>query len=258
MLDALILILDIQELDMQMIQLLRLRNSREKDLKKLTIQKESLQQQVETKEKEQLELKKNIRILEGELNEILTKFKHLESQQQAIKKVDEFNALSHEMSQVERERIAKEQRLSEAYDRLAAEEANLKTLSQSYETTVKEDATIEQEIQETIKQINTEGRALKAQRDKLVSKADPEAFRIYERLLRNKKDRVVVPIENRCCSGCHIMVTAQDENLVRKGERLVFCEHCSRIHYWQESQALESTEVVAKPRRRRAPAKAKA
>ena len=75
----------------------------------------------------------------------------------------------------------------------------------------------------------------------LVAQADPEVFRIYERLLRNKKDRVVVPIENRCCSGCHIMLTAQHENLVRKGESLVFCEHCSRIHYWQESQALEGT-----------------
>ena len=92
---------------------------------------------------------------------------------------------------------------------------------------------------------------LKDQRDELVSKADPEVFQIYERLLGNKKDRVVVPIENRCCSGCHIMLTAQDENLVRKGERLVFCEHCSRIHYWQESEALEGTAVATKQRRRR-------
>lgn len=48
------------------------------------------------------------------------------------------------------------------------------------------------------------------------------------------------------------MLTAQDENLVRKGERLVFCEHCSRIHYWQESQALEGTAAAPKQRRRRA------
>jgi hypothetical protein len=47
------------------------------------------------------------------------------------------------------------------------------------------------------------------------------------------------------------MLTAQDENLVRKGERLVFCEHCSRIHYWQESEALEGTAVATKQRRRR-------
>ncbi|MCB1149304.1 MAG: hypothetical protein KDK48_03995, partial [Chlamydiia bacterium] len=83
----------------------------------------------------------------------------------------------------------------------------------------------------------------------LVSEADPEVFAIYERLMRNKKNRVVVPIENRCCSGCHITLTAQDENLVRKGERLIFCEHCSRIHYWPESEVLE--EEAAPKRRRR-------
>jgi hypothetical protein len=48
------------------------------------------------------------------------------------------------------------------------------------------------------------------------------------------------------------MLTAQDENLVRKGERLVFCEHCSRIHYWQESKVLEGTTIATKQRRRRA------
>jgi uncharacterized protein len=62
---------------------------------------------------------------------------------------------------------------------------------------------------------------------------------------------VIVPIENRCCSGCHIMLTAQDENMVRKGEHLVFCEHCSRILYWQESEALEGTTVATKQRRKR-------
>ena len=81
--------------------------------------------------------------------------------------------------------------------------------------------------------------------------ADPEIMRIYKRLLNNKKDRVVVPIENRTCSGCHIALTAQHENVVRKGERLIFCEHCSRIHYWQESEEIEGTAVATKRRRRR-------
>ena len=79
-------------------------------------------------------------------------------------------------------------------------------------------------------------------------------MKVYERLLRNKKDRVVVPIENRTCSGCHIVLTAQHENLVRKGERLVFCEHCSRILYWQDGAAVElgEEETGTKRRRRRA------
>lgn len=70
-------------------------------------------------------------------------------------------------------------------------------------------------------------------------------------LLNNKKDRVVVPLENRVCNGCHISLTAQDENLVRKGEKLIFCEHCSRILYLPESAELEGTAIAPKRRRRR-------
>jgi uncharacterized protein len=251
MLEALVLILEIQEFDMQLIQLMRLKREREKELENLNSIKSNLRQQAMLKDSEIIELKKNIRLMEGELNEVLAHIKKLESQQNSVKKLEEFNALTHEMSSKEKERLAKEQRCSDLYDKLASEEDALKTLNQSLESTIESSKVLETEILESISRINAEGQTLQAQRDALVSKADPEAFRIYERLLRNKKDRVVVPIENRCCSGCHITITPQDENLVRKGERLVFCEHCSRIHYWQESNALEGSAVATKTRRRK-------
>src|SRR4051794_18494815 len=127
-------ILDIQELDMQMIQLMRLKRERQEELDRIHNTHESLRLQVATKEQQLLELKKGIRLSEGELNEINAKFKKLESQQHAIKKVEEFNALNQEMSQVERERITKEQRLSEAYDKLAAEEESLKLLRETLDS----------------------------------------------------------------------------------------------------------------------------
>lgn len=251
MLKALKVILEIQELDMQMIQLMRLKTERQRDLANINDVKEGLRQQAEFKEEEIGELKKLIRLMEGELSDVKSKIKKLEGQQSSIKKVEEFNALSHEMSQADRERAMREQRLSDHLDKLAAEEDALKAINENLKSTVNNSKILEEEIQEGIERINAEGRVLKTQRDQLVTGADPEIFRIYERLLRNKKDRVVVPIENRCCSGCHIMLTAQDENLVRKGERLVFCEHCSRIHFWQESEVLEGTAIATKQRRRR-------
>jgi uncharacterized protein len=251
MLDALKVILEIQELDMKMIQLMHLKRQRQKELANINANKTTLGLRVEDKEQEILEIKKMIRLAEGEHGEVLEKMKKLESQQAAIKKVDEYNAITHEISSADRERLAKEQRLSDLYDRQTAEEEVLKSLNESLESATESSKLLESEIHESIVQINDEGRVLKEQRDELVEQADPDAFKVYERLLRNKKDRVVVPLENRCCSGCHIMLTAQHENLVRKGERLVFCEHCSRIHYWQESKAVEDTVVATKQRRKR-------
>jgi len=251
MLQALTKILEIQELDMKMIRLMRLKMDRQKELKKLSKIKEDLNKQVVSKESDVLEIKKDIKLLELEVEEVKEKIKKLEDQQSAIKKVDEFNALTHEISSVEKQRHAKEQALSDLYDKLATEEDVLNELTESSEKTKENSKELEEEIHESIRQINTEGQEIKVERDEMAKDADPEVLAIYDRLLVNKKNRVVVPIENRACSGCHITLTAQDENVVRKGERLIFCEHCSRIHYWPETTELEGTAVAPTKRRRR-------
>lgn len=248
-------ILEIQELDMKMLQLMTIKKQRQKELDEINTNKATLEGRLSTKEAEILELKKIIRLSEGEHQEVIAKIKKLEAQQASIKKVDEYNALTHEILAADRERVGKEQNLSNLYDKLSAEEDALKSLQENLKTTTESSKILEDEIQESIHHINQEGSVLKEKRDQLVLQADPEVFKVYERLLKNKRDRVVVPLENRCCSGCHIMLTAQHENLVRKGERLVFCEHCSRIHYWQESKVLEEAGVVTKPRRRRSSSK---
>lgn len=251
-LDILATILDIQELDMQMIQLMRLKKERQKELDNINGIKKGLMKQLAAKEIEIRELKTSIRLNEGELKEIQEKNKKLEAQQSTIKKVEEFNALSHEMAQTDRERSQKELILSDLYDKQAHEEELLKSIQENLETTTESSRILENEICERLTRINEEGLQLLEKREKLVTKSNPDVFSIYERLLKNKKDRVVVPIENRCCSGCHIVLTAQDENLVRKAERLIFCEHCSRILYWVQSEELEGTAAApSKTRRRR-------
>jgi predicted nucleic acid-binding Zn-ribbon protein len=246
------LILEIQEFDMQMIQLMRLKRERQRELDNMNGIKADLASKLNLKENEITELKTSIRMIEGELADVVAEMKKLEAKQNAVKKLEEFNALTHEMTAKEKERISKEQHLSEIMDKLANSEDHQKTLEQQLSTTKESSAVLETEIIDGISRINEEGIGLKQQRDKLAKNAPQDIFKIYERLLNNKRDRVIVPIENRCCSGCHIMLTPQDENLVRRGERLVFCEHCSRIHYWPETKAAEGEEEgAARPRRRR-------
>lgn len=251
--DVLKTILEVQEFDMQMIQLIALKKERQKELKNVNAVKEDLSNECAAKQAEIAEIKMEVRLVEGQIEEIVARLKKYEEQQAAVKKVDEFNALSQEMSRAERERVAKEQISSDLQDRLSAEEDVLKALRDSLEETENNSQALEDEICRAIENINVEGRTLKEKRDKLAAKADEEVFPIYERLLRNKRNRVIVPIENRCCSGCHITLTAQHENLVRKGERLVFCEHCSRIHYWptEAEGAPVEGEVTTKRRRRK-------
>lgn len=248
---ALKVVLDIQELDMKMIRLMRLKKGRLEELNHIDSLRQELRKQQADKEKEIADLARNISTQEIKISEIKEKTKKLEAKQNSVKKVDEFNALTQEITSSERERIATEQMTSDLIDRKGMEEEFLEKIKDSLKQSEESSVNLENEIRESIRKINLEGSELKVQRDQLAKTADPEIMRIYERLLNNKKDRVVVPIENRTCSGCHISLTAQHENVVRKGERLTFCEHCSRIHYWQESEEIEGTAVATKRRRRR-------
>ncbi|OGN55260.1 MAG: hypothetical protein A3D96_06735 [Chlamydiae bacterium RIFCSPHIGHO2_12_FULL_44_59] len=251
MLQSLKLVLDIQELDMKMIRLMRLKKERLKELEHIDSLRRELKLQQKEKEQEIADLSQNIAAQEEKIIAIKDRIKKLEGKQSTVKKVDEFNALTQEMTSSERERSATEQITSDLIDKRNLEEEILDKIKQSLAQSEESSQNLENEIRESIRLINQEGAELKASRDDVAKTADQEVMRIYQRLLNNKKDRVVVPIENRTCSGCHIALTAQHENVVRKGERLTFCEHCSRIHYWQENEIVEGAAVTTKRRRRR-------
>ncbi|ADZ18759.1 MULTISPECIES: zinc ribbon domain regulatory protein CdsZ [Chlamydia] len=250
--EALQSILAIQELDIKMIRLMRVKKEHQKELAKVQSLKSDIRRKVQEKELEMENLKNQIKEGENRIQEISDQINKLESQQAAVKKMDEFNALTQEMTAANKERRALEHQLSDLMDKQAGSEDLIVSLKESLTSTENSSFAIEKEICESIKKINEEGRALLQQRSELKETTDPEMFLIYERLLNNKKDRVVVPIDNRVCSGCHIVLTPQHENLVRKKDRLIFCEHCSRILYWREADALANDSSAAKRRRRRA------
>lgn len=248
-------ILEIQELDIKMIQLMRVKRERQKELRQIDALRKELQDQLAKKAEEIESFSEQIKTLEEQLSEMTIKIKSLEGRQSSVKKVDEFNALTQEMTAAEREKIALERQISDLTDKNLAEEEVRAKIQDSLDSTKQSSTDLEKEIESTIEKINQEGQLLKAQRDEIAKGANEQSLAIYQRLVNNKKDRVIVPLLNRTCAGCHIALTPQHENLVRKGENLVFCEHCSRIHFWQDGET-EATDEAPKRRRRRTVAKA--
>ena len=243
-------LLEVQEMDMQMLRLIRLKRERMKELKSLATIRNDLLAQCKNKNDEVMEIRSTIRLREIEIQEIQDKIKSSEKKQDSVKKVEEFNALAQEIATAEREKNQLQHRIADDEERLTSDEEVLEKLKLSLETAEKNLKQVTDEVQGALKAINEEGRKIKVDRDEMAKSIPSDVMSIYLRLLNNKHDRVVVPIENRTCSGCHIMVTAQHENMVRRAEKMMFCEHCSRIHYLQEAAVAEE-ESENKPRRRR-------
>lgn len=250
MLRALKPILEIQELDMKMVRLVKLKKDRHRELDQLTKTRDEIADRLSGKSEEIKEIKQLLRLSEREMQEVCEKIAHFESQQDVVKRVEEFNALAQEIAQKERERLQIQQRLTDSGEQLQSEEEIMQSLQDELRDAEDRVQAIKGEVSQAIGRINDEGKDLKQKRHEVAEQTEQEILGIYERLLKHHRDRVIVSIENRACNGCHILVTAQHENLVRKAARLVFCEHCSRIHFWQESE-LATPTAAAKKRRRR-------
>ena len=65
----------------------------------------------------------------------------------------------------------------------------------------------------------------------------------YNRLRSGGRGAAVVPLRNEQCSGCHMRVSPNLVNEVRRGQRLMTCESCSRIVYLEEKEK-ENTNVA--------------
>lgn len=59
----------------------------------------------------------------------------------------------------------------------------------------------------------------------------------YSQLRGGKRGAAVVPIRKEQCTGCHMKISQNVINEVRRGQKIMVCENCSRIVYLEEVPA---------------------
>ncbi|RDB31793.1 zinc ribbon domain regulatory protein CdsZ [Candidatus Similichlamydia laticola] len=249
MLDALKKIIKIQDLDLKMIRLIRLKEAKHQELLALLKLKQGIEGKLSVCQGEIETIKQELKRYNREIAEFVKKMEKLEEHQDLAKRVEDFNALAQAITQLQREKLQTEQKITVLTEKRQVEQEAADSMEKTLQEININLQSMEEDILRSVSQINEEGRTLKTEREKLAASASPEILPLYERLIRHKGDSVVVTIENRACSGCNILVTAQHENLVRRADRVVFCEHCSRIHYWQDVE--ESVDLLSTKKRRR-------
>ena len=75
---------------------------------------------------------------------------------------------------------------------------------------------------------------LEAERAKIVAGLDEDTVEIYDRLMKNKGDVAVAPLNDGQCSGCHVKVVSDTVLQARAEKELTHCENCGRIVFCVE------------------------
>jgi len=116
-------------------------------------------------------------------------------------------------------------------DELAAE---LETLRGGIEEAQQEVRAVEQAVGDEADSLGSEIAGLEGDRRQVAALVSPESLAVYERLRRGLGGRVVVPIVNELCQGCHLPLTPQTVSELLTGRSLVTCHRCGRILYLDE------------------------
>ncbi len=70
---------------------------------------------------------------------------------------------------------------------------------------------------------------LTAERERIRRQVRPAVLSAYDRLTGRYRSGALAPIKGRVCQGCFTRVTKQTENLLMRGEEIVYCHSCGRM-----------------------------
>ena len=179
-----------------------------------------------------------------EIGQLRNDFSHveqlrLESEQRMdqIKTQREYEALDKEISEYSSQELdlhrqiqSLENKGQELIDQLKSEEDAINLQEAEI---VEEKLRIESLLQKKRDEIA----ALKNEEENTVPGMDQEMLYKFDRILRSKGGKGIVPISQGICSGCFMILPRQFMNDVRSSDDVNFCPYCSRILFYDEFAA---------------------
>jgi predicted nucleic acid-binding Zn-ribbon protein len=100
-----------------------------------------------------------------------------------------------------------------------------------------------EEVKKAVNKINSRKTVVMGKREALAPALQPNTLQRYTMLRERRNGTAVVPTRNGVCQGCFMTIPPQQENEVRKGEKLNFCPTCQRILYYLEEEEAESLDA---------------
>ena len=187
------------------------------------------------KNKDIEDLKEKIKLTRQKMYEAERERENYEKQMDNIKTQREYEALDKEIrdSSIKEQELRTELQNQEKSDeemQINLEKEEIMIQKQEEELKA-EQSKIKQETREKSKLLQQ----LEKDEAKLTPGLDEEILFKFERIIRSKAGLGIVPVIEKVCTGCHIILPQHFVNLIRSGNDIMFCPDCSRILYYQDN-----------------------
>jgi predicted nucleic acid-binding Zn-ribbon protein len=182
-------------------------------------------------ELQQLELKK--KSLENDIRATGEQMGRYRSQQIQVRKNDEFQALGVEIERAQTAIGALEEQELEVMYAIDAAKKKLSAAGEELKRNVSGHQARIHLLRERETGLHAELQEAQAQVASARVGLDESVLRLYDRLADKPGLPVVVSVHDGKCGGCHLKISSNVESESRKVDKVVTCDQCGRIVYWE-------------------------
>ncbi len=200
----------------------------------------------------------NRKKFEAAIKDLQGKISKYRDQSLDVKTNEQYKALLHEIEFSEQEIRLNEDRILELMVTVEAREKEVKAAEAELKAETTE---IEKEKEQARKVTLDDEQKLSewnGKRDVLRREVSEDTLRHYERVAKFRGSGLA-EVRGQKCMGCQVMLRPQTYNEVTNGEKVMACESCQRIYYYNPANEVKpEQEVVTVTGRKRARPKADA
>lgn len=170
---------------------------------------------------------------ERELEEVTDQLKKRQSRLFEIKTNQEYSAVLKEIEGLKHKVSVLEEAILVLLDQI---EVELKARAEEEQRVRSSEAEARRDTQRKeaeLRQLRGRLSELQGARKGRSKNVESSLLQQYLRLLKSRAGLAVAPVRDGSCEGCHVALTPQLYNEVRRNEEILTCERCGRILYWR-------------------------
>ncbi len=180
-----------------------------------------------------------------EIDEDVARIKKSKSKMLMVENSREYQAMSREMDNMERSNRNREEEKTVLMEELQRQNTIYDELDAAY-TEAK--ASLDEKrstLDKRLAGLNKELDGLMARRDAAKKDIPTPVLSRYEFIRERLENPVIVPVEERICSGCNIAIPPQTYIELQKCKQILSCPNCQRLIYWQVGLNHEAAPAAA-------------
>ena len=191
---------------------------------------ETAHAELEAAKLKQSQLELNIKSKETDLQKY-------QQQMMSIKTNKEYDALVSEIDLIKGSISTMESELLETIDLITTIEKNIgeynEKMTQLEENNSKQLAILHEKIDSIGDKVSDKV----SERDNISTSIPRNLLSVYDRVRQGKGGSAVVSVKKRACGACYKALTPKKIQDIRKGTRILTCDNCGRMLYWDSDDS---------------------